>query len=59
MDDKELPRRPVQPLKKVFELYRAGDMTGGREVQNECCRIICKMCSAAGNMYAAILEPRR
>ncbi|MDE7220179.1 MAG: dihydrodipicolinate synthase family protein [Oscillospiraceae bacterium] len=41
---------------KVFELYQAGDMVKGREVQNECCRIIYKMCSAAGNMYAVIKE---
>ena len=27
-----------------------------REVQNECCRIIYKMCSAQGNMYAVIKE---
>ncbi len=31
-------------------------MEKGREVQNECCRIIYKMCSAQGNMYAVIKE---
>lgn len=41
---------------KVFELYQVGDMAKGREVQNECCRIIYKMCSATGNMYAVIKE---
>ncbi len=44
---------------KVFELYQAGDMVKGREVQNECCRIIYKMCSATGNMYAVIKETLR
>ena len=31
-------------------------MAKGREVQNECCRIIYKMCSTQGNMYAVIKE---
>ena len=29
-------------------------MEQAREIQNECCRIIYKMCSAKGNMYAVI-----
>lgn len=41
---------------KVRELFLAGDMVKGREVQNECCRIIYKLCSAEGNMYAVIKE---
>ena len=41
---------------KIFELYQAGDMARGLEIQNECCRIIYKMCSAAGNLYAVIKE---
>ena len=41
---------------KIFALYQAGDMAKGREVQNECCRIIYKMCSTQGNMYAVIKE---
>ena len=41
---------------KVRELFLAGDMAKGREVQNECCRIIYKLCSAQGNMYAVIKE---
>ena len=41
---------------KIFALYQAGDMARGREVQNECCRIIYKMCSTTGNMYATIKE---
>lgn len=39
---------------KIRELYLVGNMELGREVQNECCRIIYKMCSAKGNMYAVI-----
>ena len=39
---------------KIRELYLSGDMERGREVQNEVCRIIYKMCSAHGNMYAVI-----
>ena len=41
---------------KIRELYLAGDMAKGREVQNECCRIIYKLCSTVGNMYAVIKE---
>ena len=39
------------------ELYRcvkAGEMDKALEIQTECCRIIYKMCSAHGNMYAVI-----
>ena len=39
---------------KIRELYLTGNRELGREVQNECCRIIYKMCSAKGNMYAVI-----
>jgi len=41
---------------EIFRCFHAGDMAKGREVQNECCRIIYKMCSAKGNMYAVIKE---
>ncbi len=41
---------------EIFRCFQAGDMAKGREVQNECCRIIYKMCSAKGNMYAVIKE---
>ena len=34
-------------------------MEKGREIQNECCRIIYKLCSAHGNMYAVIKEVLR
>ena len=36
------------------ELFLAGEMEKGREIQNEVCRIIYKLCSAHGNMYAVI-----
>jgi len=41
---------------EVLRCFQAGDMVKGREVQNECCRIIYKMCSTQGNMYAVIKE---
>lgn len=39
---------------KARELFYAGKYEEAREIQNECCRIIYKMCSAKGNMYAVI-----
>ena len=44
---------------KIYELFHAGQMEQGRLIQNECCRIIYKMCSAEGNMYAVITEAIR
>lgn len=41
---------------KIFELFSQGKMEEAREIQNEACRIIYKMCSTYGNMYAAIKE---
>lgn len=41
---------------KIYELYHQGDFAQAREVQNECCRIIYKMCAATGNLYAVIKE---
>ena len=41
---------------KARELFCAGELEKARQVQNECCRIIYKMCSAQGNMYAVIKE---
>ena len=41
------------------ELYRcvkAGELAKALEIQNECCRIIYKMCSTHGNMYGVIKE---
>ncbi len=39
---------------KARELFYAGKYEEARQIQNECCRIIYKMCSAKGNMYAVI-----
>ena len=39
---------------KIRELFLEGKMEQAREIQNECCRIIYKLCSAKGNMYAVI-----
>jgi N-acetylneuraminate lyase len=41
---------------KIREHFLAGKMEEGRLIQNECCRIIYKMCSTQGNMYATIKE---
>lgn len=41
---------------KIFELFSQGKMKEAKEVQNAACRIIYKMCSTHGNMYAAIKE---
>ena len=41
---------------KARELFYAGKLEEARQVQNECCRIIYKMCSTHGNMYAVIKE---
>ena len=41
------------------ELYRcvkAGELAKALEIQNDCCRIIYKMCSGHGNMYGMIKE---
>lgn len=41
---------------KIFELFSQGKTEEARELQNAACRIIYKMCSAHGNMYAVIKE---
>ena len=44
---------------KAYELMGAGDVAGARAVQNECCRIIYKLCEAHGNLYAVMKEVLR
>lgn len=44
---------------RIFRLFHEGKMEDGRQVQNECCRIIYKICSAQGNMYAILKEVLR
>ena len=41
---------------KLFELVKEGKLDVARQLQNDCCRIIYKMCSGHGNMYAMIKE---
>lgn len=41
---------------KVKELFEKGQMEQATAVQNDICRIIYKMCSTYGNMYAVIKE---
>jgi N-acetylneuraminate lyase len=41
---------------KLYNLVKEGDLATALEIQNLCCRIIYKMCSAHGNMYAVIKE---
>jgi len=43
----------------VYDCYRKGELEKAREINNECCRIIYKLCSCTGNMYAAIKEVMR
>ena len=39
---------------KVYDCFRKGEMETARQIQNEICRIIYKMCSAHGNLYAVM-----
>ncbi len=41
---------------KLYELVKSGDLATALEIQNDCCRIIYKMCSGHGNMYGMIKE---
>ena len=41
---------------KLFNLVKQGDLATALEIQNDCCRIIYKMCSGHGNMYGVIKE---
>ena len=48
--------------KLYVELYRcvkAGELAKALEIQNDCCRIIYKLCSGYGNMYGMIKESLR
>ena len=50
-------------MRKLYvELYRCvktGEMAKALEIQNDCCRIIYKLCSGHGNMYGMIKETLR
>ena len=41
---------------KLYSLVKSGDLATALELQNECCRIIYKLCSGHGNMYGMIKE---
>ena len=41
---------------ELFRCVKAGELAKALEIQNECCRIIYKMCSTHGNMYGVIKE---
>ena len=41
---------------KLYNLVKTGDLATAQQLQNECCRIIYKMCSGYGNMYGMIKE---
>ena len=44
---------------KLFECVKEGRMDTALEIQNDCCRIIYKLCSGHGNMYAMIKQTMR
>lgn len=44
---------------RVFRLFREGNMETGRALQNECCRVIYKICEAQGNLYALLKQVLR
>ena len=39
---------------KIYELIGRGEIAKARDIQDECCHVIYKMCSGKGNMYAMI-----
>lgn len=39
---------------RIFKLVAEGKIPEAREIQDECCHVIYKMCSCHGNMYAVI-----
>ena len=41
---------------KMYELVKSGDLATALDIQNDCCRIIYKLCSGHGTMYAMIKE---
>lgn len=44
---------------KLFQRVKSGDLAAALEIQDDCCRIISKLCSGHGNMYAMIKEVLR
>jgi len=44
---------------KLFDCVKSGDYATALQIQNDCCRIIYKLCSGRGNMYGMIKEVLR
>ena len=44
---------------KLYNCVKSGDLATALEIQNDCCRIIYKLCSGHGNMYGMIKEALR
>ena len=44
---------------KLYNCVKSGDMATALDIQNDCCRIIYKLCSGHGNMYGMIKEVLR
>lgn len=44
---------------KLFDCVKSGDYATALKIQNDCCRIIYKLCSGRGNMYGMIKEVLR
>ena len=44
---------------KLYECVKSGDLATALAIQNDCCRIIYKLCSGHGNMYGMIKEVLR
>lgn len=41
---------------KIYELLQRGEVAAARDIQDDCCGVIYKMCSGKGSMYAVIKE---
>jgi N-acetylneuraminate lyase len=41
---------------KIYELFQRGENQKARQIQNEVCRIIYKMCSTGANLYGVMKE---
>lgn len=44
---------------KIFGCFSAGEIEKARDINNDCCRIIYRLCSGYGSMYAMIKEVMR
>jgi N-acetylneuraminate lyase len=44
---------------KLYQCVKSGDMATALDIQNDCCRIIYKLCTGCGNLYAMIKETLR